>query len=179
MLNLSLSSTTLSLVFQKLLKILLYLLAGWLANKTIVVSIKKLKLASEKLGPRARPQHQARLKTLRSLIKNTARFVVNFTVFLLILTELGVNIAPLITGASIVGLAVGFGAKSLIADLIAGFFIILENQFNVGDRVKIGTSEGRVIRLSLRTTTLKDDQGRYHIIPNSAIKAVVKFPKKS
>ena len=173
------SSHAFTLILQKLLKILLYLVAGWLANKTIALSVKNLKLASEKLGPRTRPQHQARLKTLRSLIKNTARFVVNFTVFLMILTELGVNIAPLITGASIVGLAVGFGAKSLIADLIAGFFIILENQFNVGDHVKIGSSEGRVIRLSLRTTILKDNQGRYHIIPNSAIKAVVKFPRKT
>jgi len=97
----------------------------------------------------------------------------------MILAELGVNIAPLVTGAGIIGLAIGFGAKSLAADFIAGFFIILENQFNVGDEIEINKNKGRVIKISLRTATLIDKDKKVYIVPNSSIKTVVKYPKKA
>jgi len=174
------SDQTAFTIGQKFLKIILYLVAAQVAQKLISLLVKRLRGAPEKLSQAAHIKHQERVKTITNLVKNTSKIVLNFIVFLMILAELGVDIRPLITGAGILGLAVGFGAKSLVADLIAGFFIILENQFNVGDEVEIGktTGKGRVTNISLRTITLKDKEGKVFIIPNSSIKYVVKLPKK-
>ncbi|MCJ7827572.1 mechanosensitive ion channel family protein, partial [Patescibacteria group bacterium] len=73
-------------------------------------------------------------------------------------------------------LAIGFGAKNLVSDLIAGFFFILENQFNIGDTVEVGGNKGKVVRLTLRTLTLRDEEKKTYIIPNSNIKYIVKYP---
>ena len=116
-----------------------------------------------------------RVKTISDILINTATISINFAVFLLILTELGFNIIPLITGVGILGLAIGMGAKDLASDLIAGFFVLLENHFNVGDTIKASGVEGKVRKMSLRTVTLKDDSGRIHIVPNSLLKTVTKI----
>lgn len=166
-----------TLVSQKALKVLLLLIAGIIAKKIISLLVKKLRLAKKRLGEPTSVQQEQRLKTIRSLIKNTSKIIINFIILVMILAELGVNITPLITGAGILGLAVGFGAKSLVADLIAGFFIILENQFNVGDQVQIANHQGKVIKITLRTITLKDKNKKIYIVPNSSIKTVVRLPK--
>ena len=168
---------TLYLFTGKAAKIILYICAGQVSKKTISVLVKKLKLAEKRLGGISFARQEKRLKTIRSLITNTAKVVINFIVLLMILAELGINITPLITGAGILGLAVGFGAKSLVADLIAGFFIILENQFNVGDEIEINKLKGRVVKITLRTVTLKSADSKTYIIPNSSIKSVIKWPK--
>lgn len=173
-----LNDQLLTLIGQKFLKITLFIIAGEIAKRAVSVLVKKVRLAEKKLTQTALIQQKKRLKTIRSLITNTSKIIINFIVFIMILSELGVNITPLITGAGILGLAVGFGAKSLVADIIAGFFIILENQFNVGDEIQIGTHKGKVIKITLRTVTLKDKDKKTYIVPNSSIKAVVKFPKK-
>lgn len=177
MFNFTFDQKTITFIGQKAIKIAFYLLGAIVVNKLIFIFCKKLKLVAGKMGERVGPAQLERLKTIRSLVRNTGKIVVNFVVLMMILSELGVNITPLLTGAGILGLAVGFGAKSLVADLIAGFFIIFENQFNVGDTVKIGTSKGKVVRISLRTIILKDKDGNRHIIPNSTIKTIIKFPK--
>lgn len=166
-----------NLVGQKAFKIAIILLVGTIAKKAVSILVRRLRLTEKRLAETTLKKQEKRLKTARSVITNTAKIVINFIVLVTILAELGVNIAPLITGAGILGLAVGFGAKSLVADLIAGFFIIFENQFNVGDVIKIGTHKGRVIKITLRTITLKDTDKKKYIIPNSSIKAVVKYPK--
>lgn len=166
-----------TLVSQKALKVVLLLIAGIIAKKIISLLVKKLRLAKKRLGEPTSVQQEQRLKTIRSLIKNTSKIIINFIILVMILAELGVNITPLITGAGILGLAVGFGAKSLVADLIAGFFIILENQFNVGDQVQIANHQGKVTKITLRTITLKDKNKKIYIVPNSSIKTVVRFPK--
>jgi small conductance mechanosensitive channel len=95
------------------------------------------------------------------------------------LRELGLDITPIIAGAGVVGLAVGFGAQSLIKDVIAGFFIILEGQFGVGDVIKTGEIGGQVERLSLRVTVLRDvNTGAVHFIPNSELKVVSNLTKE-
>lgn len=94
---------------------------------------------------------------------------------LIILSHWRVDISPILTGAGILGLAVSFGSQTLIKDVISGFFIISENQFNVGDRVKIDKHEGRVTKITLRLTVLKDDQGNRIYIPNSSISTVVRL----
>jgi len=179
MLNIINYENLLYLVGQKTLKIILYLIAGEIAKKIIAFLIKKIRLAPEKISQTNLENQKKRIKTITNLITNTSKIIINFTIFIMVLAELGVNIAPLITGAGILGLAVGFGARSLVADLISGFFIILENQFNIGDQVKIGTNKGKVIKISLRTITLKDKDRNIYIIPNSTIKSVIKLPKKN
>ena len=168
----------LTIIGQKTAKIILLLIAGAIIKRIISLMVKKVRLVEKKLSKTAARKQEKRLKTLRSLIVNSSKIIINFIVLIMILAELGVNITPLITGAGILGLAVGFGAKSLVADLIAGFFIILENQFNVGDQVQIGSSQGKVVKITLRTIILKDKDKNYHIIPNSAIKTVVRLAKK-
>ncbi|MFC1790744.1 mechanosensitive ion channel family protein [Patescibacteria group bacterium] len=168
---------TLLEISQKLLRILLYLLGGQTLKRLLILISKKIRQAPSSLTRKVSAKQRQKIDTLRSLIVNTSKIIINFVVFVIILAEVGVNIAPLLTGAGILGLAVGFGAKSLVSDLIAGFFIILENQFNVGDWVQIGSSQGRVTKITLRTITLKDKDKKIYIIPNSNIKALIKYPK--
>ena len=110
-----------------------------------------------------------RAKTLGGLIQNVLTTLVIVVASLMILREVGLDITPLLTGAGILGLAVGFGAQSLVKDVISGFFLILENDVRVGDVVAIDTHAGVVEDISLRTMRLRDFEGTVHIIPNGSV----------
>lgn len=97
---------------------------------------------------------------------------------MMILDETGIAIGPILAGAGIVGIAIGFGAQYLIRDIITGFFIILENQYRIGDFVKFDATGGNVEDISLRVTTLRDLDGTVHHIPHGEIKRVSNFSKK-
>lgn len=116
-----------------------------------------------------------RVQTLGRLLKNAAGYVVNFIVILLILGEFNINLAPLLAGAGVLGLAVGFGAQSLVKDIITGFFIILEDQFSVGDVIETGKYKGTVEMIGLRATRIRSWTGEVFIIPNGAINDVTNF----
>jgi len=88
------------------------------------------------------------------------------------LGEIGLDLGPLLAGAGIVGLAIGFGAQSLVADFIAGVFVIIEDQYGVGDWVDVGSASGTVERVSLRTTVLRDAHGTVWVVPNGEIRRV-------
>ena len=118
---------------QKAGKIALILGATWLTQRLIIVSLKRVRRKIKKTSLETIAHQRQRVKTITSLLINSTKIITNFIALLLILSELGFNIMPLITGVGILGLAVGMGAKTLVSDLIAGFFILLENQFNVGD----------------------------------------------
>ncbi len=162
----------------KTLKIIGYLIGGQVAIQLIRALSRRLKVVTKKLGKKKIIEQKERLSTLRNMITSSARVVVNFLVLMMILSELGVDIGPLLAGAGILGLAVGLGARNLVSDLIAGFFFILENQFNIGDTVQIGTSTGKVVKITLRTITLRDKEKKTHIIPNSNVKYVIKYPAR-
>ena len=100
------------------------------------------------------------------LLENTLAYVVYFSAILAILAEFSIDVKGLLAGAGVLGLAVGFGAQSFVKDIITGFFIIFEDQFSVGDYVKIGTAEGTVEEIGLRTTKIKAYGGEIHILPN-------------
>lgn len=117
----------------------------------------------------------AKSKTVRSFLKNIADGLLFFVAILMILSQFDVNILPILTGASVLGLAISFGAQTLIKDLISGFFILMEDQFNVGDYVKIGNFEGEVYKLTMRLTVLKDKKGNLTYIPNSQINSVIRI----
>jgi small conductance mechanosensitive channel len=120
---------------------------------------------------------EKRAYTLSGIIKNLFNVVIFSAMAITLLAEWGINITPILTGAGIMGLAVGFGAQSLVKDVVTGFFILLENQFNIGDKVSIGDKEGVVKEMKLRTTILKDKNGTVYYVPNSQIKIVTKHKK--
>ncbi len=119
----------------------------------------------------------AKTRTIRALLKNIIDFILFFIAILVILSNWGFNIIPILTGAGILGLAISFGSQTLIKDLISGFLIIAEDQFDIGDRVKIDNYEGEVYRLTLRLTILKDAKGNLIYIPNSQINSVIRYKK--
>jgi small-conductance mechanosensitive channel len=110
-----------------------------------------------------------RARTLGSLIRNVAASMIVGVSVLMILRELGVDIAPVLAGAGILGLAVGFGAQTLVRDIISGFFLILEDQVRVGDVAAINGQGGLVEAINLRTIVLRDFDGVVHVFPNGAI----------
>ncbi|MGM0806961.1 MAG: mechanosensitive ion channel family protein [Bacillota bacterium] len=118
---------------------------------------------------------ERRENTLFRLLDNVASYLIYFVAILTILTEFGVDIKAILAGAGVVGLAIGFGAQSLVKDIITGFFIIFENQFSVGDTVRITNFEGTVEEIGLRTTKIKSWTGELHILPNSSITEVTNF----
>ena len=87
----------------------------------------------------------------------------------------GVDIAPLLAGAGVVGLAIGFGSQALVKDIVTGFFILFENQFNVGDTIEASGKKGRVQAINLRTTIIIGEDETKYIIPNSSITMIAKF----
>ncbi|ETI66209.1 mechanosensitive ion channel family protein [Neobacillus vireti LMG 21834] len=114
-------------------------------------------------------------ETLSKLLDNIISYVVYFIAFMMILSVLGIDVKALIAGAGVVGLAVGFGAQSLVKDVISGFFIIFEDQFSVGDQIRVGLLEGTVETIGLRTTKIKSGTGEVHILPNGSITQVTNF----
>jgi len=118
---------------------------------------------------------ERRQNTLLKLLQNGLAYVVYFAAILAVLSALTINVTGLLAGAGVLGLAIGFGAQNLVRDVITGFFIIFEDQFSVGDYVRIGAAEGTVEEIGLRTTKLKGLNGEIHIFPNGTIVEVVNY----
>lgn len=123
------------------------------------------------------PQDHARvrrLRTLHQLLASTITVVIAVVAVTMSLAEFGVNVGPLLASAGVVGIAVAFGAQSLVSDLLAGLFMLVENQYNVGDRVELGAlgstlAAGTIEEVGLRVTTLRDDDGRLWYVRNGQI----------
>jgi small-conductance mechanosensitive channel len=118
-------------------------------------------------------ERSARLRTLLPLLLNTVRLVLSVLLALTVLSELGVNIAPLLAGAGVLGLAVGFGAQSLVRDIITGVFILLEDTITVGDVVTLGGHSGTVEKMSIRTIRLRDLSGNVHTLPYGEVTTIL------
>ena len=120
---------------------------------------------------------EKRTNTLLSIFKGMARAVIVIVVIIMVLDEVGVPVAPVLAGFGIAGVAVGFGAQYLIRDLIAGIFIIMENQYRVGDVVKVADIVGLVENITLRKTVLRDLDGIVHHVPNGEIKTASNYTR--
>lgn len=123
------------------------------------------------------PSAAARAETLLGLFRSSLAIVIIVMTVMIILSEIGVEIGPLIAGAGVLGLAVGFGAQKLVQDIINGVFIQLENAINTGDYVNVGSHEGTVERVGIRSVALRDLFGTYHIVPFSSVEAVSNFTR--
>jgi len=143
-----------------------------------IVLVWLLKLATRKLVKFSRSEtlpsalRARQLRTLAGVLNSVGAAVIVFLAAMEILPVLGVDMGPLLASAGVAGLAIGFGAQTLVHDVINGFFILMENQYDIGDVVRIGGVAGVVESMTLRRTTLRDDSGAVHTVPNSEIKIV-------
>ena len=156
--------------------IIIILISALVVSKILHTAITRFEKrfdASELLSLEA----QKRAKTITGLLNTTVTVVIYSAAVLMVVTELGIAIGPLLAGAGIAGLAIGFGAQSLVKDVITGFFILLEDQIRVGDVVEIAGKSGLVEAVNLRTTRLRDVEGKVYIIPNGVIDVVSNFTK--
>jgi small-conductance mechanosensitive channel len=119
----------------------------------------------------------ARLVTLLPLASKTALIIICTMVSMIVLSELGINIGPLLAAAGVMGLAVGFGAQTLVKDIITGVFILIENSISVGDWVEVGGHEGEVENVSIRTIQLRDIEGSVHTVPFSSVSTVLNYTR--
>ena len=115
---------------------------------------------------------EKRIYTLSSIIKNVFNIGIIVITVLTIMSQWGIDIGPLLAGAGIVGLAIGFGSQAIVRDVVTGFFILMENTYNIGDEVNLAGKTGRVEEMNLRTTIIKDNEGNKYTIPNSNISVI-------
>ena len=149
--------------------ILLLSFAVWLALTSWV---------DYRLNPEWGSVPTSRESTLLSLLRNAATVALIVITLMFVLSEIGLDIAPLLASAGVIGLAIGFGAQKLVQDIITGIFIQLENAMNVGDVVSVAGTSGVVERLTVRSVSLRDVQGVYHIIPFSSVDMVSNFMRE-
>ena len=168
-----------NIIVKKLLDQEMWLAYGLIALKIVLILILAviiIRVGRSAIGNmlKVRPKSSLKLSerreaTLVKLLQNILTYAVYFIAFVTILSTLGFDITGLLAGAGILGLAVGFGAQNLVKDIISGFFIIFEDQFSVGDEVKIGGFEGKVQEIGLRTTKILNWTGELYILPNGSI----------
>jgi small conductance mechanosensitive channel len=160
------------------IKIIFIIVGAFILNKIIVRFIEKaVRIAVRPDGISSKDAEEKRENTLIQIFNTTANICVLIVSGLMVLQEFGIEIAPILAAAGIVGLAFGFGGQYLIRDVISGLFIILENQYRVGDTVSFDNASGAVQEISLRKTTLRDLDGVVHHIPHGEIKKVSNLSK--
>ncbi len=155
---------------KELLRVILILILAWLV---MMVSRRLIKLFRNYMNARAdTAEDKRRIETLARVFRYIDTVVISLVAGMLTLSELGISIAPILGAAGVVGLAVGFGAQSLIKDYFNGFFLLLENQIRQGDVVEVCGKTGLVEDITLRYVALRDYEGSVHYVPNGLITTV-------
>jgi small conductance mechanosensitive channel len=146
------------------------LVVAVMAHYALEAVLRTVERSSEKDG--IVTSQEQRTRTLVSLLRSMGRVVIWVVTLFMVLGALGLQLGPLLAGAGVVGLAVSFGAQSLVKDVISGLFILMENQFGVGDVVRLEGVSGAVESMTLRVVVLRDVHGVVHVVPNGEIKKV-------
>src|SRR5438552_233156 len=165
-------------VLIPLIRIAGILIIAFFVLKILDSALRRLRLlipSSDAIGGHRVEQ---RAETLRHIVRSVVKGILIVVVLATIISELGFDIGPILASAGIAGLAIGFGAQSLVKDVISGFFILFEDQYGVGDVVKIGDLSGVVERMTLRATVLRNLEGQVHVIPNGTIHTVTVLTKE-
>jgi small-conductance mechanosensitive channel len=165
-------------VFIPLIRIGGILCIGFLVLKLVDSALRRLTRLIPVSGVMASHRVEQRAETLRLIVRSVVKGIVIVVVVVTVISELGFDIGPILASAGIAGLAIGFGAQSLVKDVISGFFILFEDQYGVGDVVKIGDQSGVVERMTLRATVLRNLEGQVHVIPNGNIHTVTVMTKE-
>jgi small conductance mechanosensitive channel len=144
---------------------------AWLGYRVVRLAAARIEAAADDGDDSVTTLRERRGKTISQLLRSVGRVVI-FIIALLLTFNVFIDIGPILAGAGILGLAVSFGAQSLVKDVISGFFILFENQFAIGDVVEAGGKGGVVEKMTMRVVVLRDLQGVMHVVPNSEIKVV-------
>lgn len=153
-----------------LFRIPVILIAAWLITR---IARRGIRLLTERVSARSEDTDSIkRAETLGNVARYAVSVIVTLIAVLLILAELGFNLAPFLGAAGVAGLAVGFGAQNLVKDYFTGFFLLLENQIRQGDVIRLGETTGMVEAITLRYVRLRDYEGNVHFIPNGTISKV-------
>jgi moderate conductance mechanosensitive channel len=144
---------------------------AWLALRVIKLTARRIEQSVDDGDDSVTTLREKRGRTISQLLRSVGRVVI-ITIAVLLTFNVFINIAPILAGAGILGLAISFGAQSLVRDIITGFFILLENQFAVGDVIEVAGKNGVVERMTLRVVVLRDLEGTMHVIPNGEMKVV-------
>lgn len=146
-------------------------LLAWLAYRVVRLAARRIERSVDDGDDSVTTLRERRGQTISQLLRSVGRVVI-LVIALLLTFNVFIDIGPVLAGAGILGLAVSFGAQSLVKDVISGFFILFENQFAIGDVIEAGGKSGVVEKMTLRVVVLRDLQGTMHVIPNSEIKVV-------
>lgn len=162
--------STWSELTRTLLRIGVILTLAWIL---LTLSRRLIPILRKQLQKRSHdPEQHKRLETLGRVLRYSAAVIITLIAGMLVLSEMGISVAPILASAGIVGLVVGFGAQNLIKDYFTGFFILLENQVHQGDVIEVAGLGGLVEEVTLRYLRLRDYEGTVHFIPNGAITTV-------
>jgi moderate conductance mechanosensitive channel len=167
-------------IAQSGLRILLVLLAGYVSVRFLRIAVRRLEELLIRAGEKTELVPGAtrkRVTTLTGLLLTLSLVVVWSIVVVICLAQIGLDVTPILAGAGIVGLAVGFGAQNLVRDVITGFFLVLENQVRVGDVAVVNGTGGLVEAITFRTIVLRDLAGVVHVFPNGAITTLANMTK--
>src|SRR6185312_11038597 len=152
-------------------KLAVILVLAFIFVRLLGIITNKVVALAEKTSNRGALRAQ-QVKTVAGVIHSAGVFLIVFFAFMQVLDAFNFNIAPLLASAGIAGLAIGFGAQTLVKDVINGFFILVEDQFQVGDTIRAAGVAGTVEDITMRRTILRDSDGTVHIVPNSSIQIV-------
>ena len=153
-------------------------IAQWLGHRAISRAVSRLSTLDLRPGPGTAHRQAERARTIGSVLTSILNAVVWIVATAMVLGEFGFNLGPVIASAGIVGVAVGLGAQTLVRDILSGIFMLIEDQYGVGDRVDILTINGVVERVGLRITTVRDDSGTLWYIRNGEILTLGNASKK-
>ena len=168
-------------ILEKLITITLIIIIASISVKVCNKLVDYIMLTKENANKKFKiKSNEKRSETLHKLIKSAIRYTIYFIAFFQILSTLGINTTSIVASAGIASVAIGFGAQSLVKDIISGFFIILEGQFDVGDEVKLYNqaafiASGSVMSLGLRSTKIRSGNGEIYFIPNGSINQVINY----
>jgi len=163
------------------LRILLILIAGYIGTRILRTALNRLQGVLVRAGERTETVPGATIKrvtTLVGLLRTLGLVGIWAVVIVVCLSQIGVDVTPIIAGAGILGLAVGFGAQNIVRDLISGFFVVLENQVRVGDVAIVNGTGGLVEAITFRTIVLRDLAGVVHVFPNGSINTLANMTKE-
>lgn len=166
-----------AILIPRMMKVVFVILLGFVVYRLLKVATGRLEREVQEDDPLVKRLREQRAKTLAGLLNNVGLVVIAIVVLLTSIKALGIDIGPALATAGVAGLAISFGAQSLVKDIISGAFILMEGQFGIGDVVRVGDIAGMVEKITLRTTILRDVQGVVHIIPNGSIDRVSNLTK--
>ncbi|HZR25512.1 MAG TPA: mechanosensitive ion channel family protein [Vicinamibacterales bacterium] len=160
------------------INVIIIVAGAWVIVRAANLAIEHLQFKLSRSHATTDLEWQRRATTLGGILSSLVTAAVGFVAVLMLLRELAIDVVPILTGAGIVGLAVGFGAQNLVRDVISGFFLILEDQVRVGDVARINGVQGNVEQINLRTIVLRDGEGAVQVFPNGTITALANLSKQ-